>query len=102
MAKVFRLSIFIFISLFKNKILIDELAIIKIPKIGKIVQIISMNWLLKLFLLLNLFFKLNFTMVNKIIIILIIKIRMKLFNIVILYKLIEYGFWKFKFIHDII
>lgn len=82
--------------------LIDELAIIKIPKIGKIVQIISMNWLLKLFLLLNLFFKLNFTMVNKIIIILIIKIRMKLFNIVILYKLIEYGFWKFKFIHDII
>jgi len=82
--------------------LIDINLIIKIKKIGRMVQIISNFWFSKIFLLLNLFIKLNFNIIIKIIDTLIIIIIRKLCNIIILRRLIEFGFWKFKFIQVII
>ena len=95
-------KILFFISLLKNSKLI-EIILIKITiKIGIIVQIISNIWFCKINLLLNLFFKINLIIKIRIKIILIKIINMKLWNILILIILIEFGFWKFKFIHDII
>lgn len=69
---------------------------------GRIVQIISSFCSWRIILLLNLFFIVNF-IINKIVTIILIKIIIsKLLNIIILIILIELGFWKFKFIHDMI
>jgi len=76
------------------------ISIIKI--MGKIVHKNSNFWFSYIFLLLNLFLKLNLIIIVKIKKILIIIINIKLWNIIKLNKLIELGFWKFKFIQFII
>lgn len=91
-----------FISLFEYRRLIDKILIIIIIIIGINVQIISNFWFCKIILLENLFFNENFIINIKIIVIKIKIIIKKLWNIIILIILIELGFWKFKFIHDII
>lgn len=93
---------FFFISLLLNKILIEINLINIINIIGIIVQIISNFWFSNMFLLFILFLKLKFNIMNKIKNTLIIIIIKKLWIIVILNKFIEFGFWKFKFIHVII
>lgn len=73
-----------------------------INKIGVIVQIISNNWFSFNFLFINLFFILKLIINNIIIKIFKIIIIKKLCNIIVLIKLIEFGFWKFKFIQFVI
>lgn len=67
-----------------------------------VVQIISNFWFSNIFLLLYLFLKLKLSIINRIKNTLIIIIIKKLWIIIIFNKLIELGFWKFKFIHVII